>query len=87
MIFYLLLIMQICIVRFWIEFIWKSIRSINDSLVMACITVINTFLSFIFAAAIVWNAEGMEGTWRLSHDHPLFIDHDHPLRYVSIEHK
>ena len=83
-----LLIIQTCIIRFWIEFIWKSVRSINDSFVMVCITVINTFLSFIFAAGIVWNAEGMKGTWRLSHNHPLLItvvDSEHPLlRYVSM---
>ena len=57
-------------------------------MVMVCIKVINTFLSFIFAAGIVWNAEGMEGTWRLSHNHPLLItaiDSEHPLlRYVSM---
>ena len=53
---------------------------------MVCITVINTFLSFIFAAGIVWNAEGMKGTWRLSHNHPLLMTaidgSEHPLRYV-----
>ena len=73
-IFYFLLIIQTCAIRFWIEFVWKSIRSINDSFVMVCITVINTFLSFILAAGTIWNAEGMEST--------LFIDDEHPLRYV-----
>ena len=84
-IFYFLLIIQTCIIRFWIEFIWKSVRSINDSFVMVCITVSNTFLSFIIAAGNIWNAEGMKGTWRLSHNHPLSIagiDFEHPLRYV-----
>ena len=84
--FYFLLIIQTCIIRFWIEFIWKSIRSINDSFVMVCITVINTLLSFISAAGIIWNAEGMKGTWRLSHNHPLLMTaidgSEHPLRYV-----
>ena len=54
---------------------------------MVCITVINTSLSFILAAGMIWNAEGMKGTWRLSHNHPLLmtgIDHEHPLRYVFI---
>ena len=86
-IFYFLLIIQTCIIRFWIEFIWKSVRSINDSFVMVCITVSNTFLSFIIAAGNIWNAEGMKGTWRLSHNYPLSIagiDFEHPLRYVYI---
>ena len=84
-IFSFLLIIQTCAIRFWIEFVWKSIRSINDSFVMVCITVINTSLSFILAAGMIWNAEGMKGTWRLSHNHPLLmtvIDDEHPLRYV-----
>ena len=57
---------------------------------MFCIKVINTFLSFIFAAGILWNAEGVKSTtWRLSHNHPLLktvIDDEHPLnlRYVPI---
>ena len=86
-IFYFLLIIQTCIIRFWIEFIWKSIRSIKDSFVMVCITVINTFLSFIFAAGVIWNAEGINAPWRLSHNHPLLrtiLDDEHPLRYVSM---
>ena len=52
---------------------------------MVCITVINTLLSFILAAGVIWNAEGMKGAWRISHNHPLlmtFIDGEHPLRYV-----
>ena len=85
-IFLFLLLIQTCIFRFWIEFVWKSIRSINDSFVMVCITVINTFLSFILAAGTIWNAEGMKGTWRLSHNHPLLMTaidgSEHPLRYV-----
>ena len=83
--FYILLINQTCIIRFLIEFIWKSVRSINDSFVIRCITVINTLLSFIFAAWIVWDADRMKGSWRLSHNHPLLmtvIDGEHPLRYV-----
>ena len=52
---------------------------------MVCITVINTLLSIVLAAGAIWNAEGMKGTWRLSHNHPLLmtvIDDEHPLRYV-----
>ena len=84
-VFYDLLIIQTCIIRFLVEFIWKSVRSINDSIVMLCITVINTLLSFILAAWFVWDAEGMQGTWWISHNHPLLmtdIDGEHPLRYV-----
>ena len=54
---------------------------------MVCITVINTLLSIVLAAGAIWNAEGMKGTWRLSHNHPLLmtvIGHEHPLRYVFI---
>ena len=85
-IFLFLLLIQTCIFRFWIEFVWKSIRSINDSFAIVCITVINTLLSFIFAAGLIWNGEGWKGTWswRLSHNHPLLMtvtNDDHPLRY------
>ena len=79
-----LLLIQTCIFRFWIEFVWKSIRSINDSFAIVCITGINTLLSFIFAAGLIWNGEGWKGTWRLSHNHPLLMtvtNDDHPLRY------
>ena len=84
-VFYVLLIIQTCIIRFLIEFIWKSVRSINDSIVTFFITVINTLLSFILAAWFVWDAEGMKGTWWLSHNHPLLMTvkgGEHPLRYV-----
>ena len=86
-VFYVLLIIQTCIIRFLIELIWKSVRSINDSIVMLSITVINTLLSFIFAAGTIWNAEGMKSTWRISQSHPLLMtgrDNDHPLRYLHI---
>ena len=82
--FYFLLVIQTCIIRLWIEFVWKSIRSINDSFAIVCITGINTLLSFIFAAGLIWNGEGWKGTWRLSHNHPLLMTvtiDDHPLRY------
>ena len=52
---------------------------------MVCIIVINTLLSFILAVGTIWNAEGMKGTWRLSHNHPILmtvIDDEQPLRYV-----
>ena len=83
LVFYVLLIFQICIMRFLIEFIWKSVRSINDSIVMPCITIINTILCFTIAAWVVWDAKGMKGTWRISYNHPLLmhgIDDVHPLR-------
>ena len=83
-VFYVLLIIQTCIIRFLIEFIWKSVRSINDSIVMLSITVINTLLSFILAAWFVWDAE-LADNWWLSHKHPLLMTDivgEHPLRYV-----
>ena len=84
-IFFLLLLIQTCIIRFWIEFVWKSTRSIDDNFVMVYITVMNTLLSLVLAAGGIWDAEGVKGTWRLSHNHPLLttiIDGEHPLRYV-----
>ena len=84
-IFFLLLLIQTCIIRFWIEFVWKSTRSINDHFVMVYIRVMNTLVSIALAAGGILNAEGMKGTWRLSHNHPLLmadIDHEHPLRFV-----
>ena len=84
-IFFLLLLIQTCIIRFWIEFVWKSTRSINDHFVMVYIRVMNTLVSIALAAGGIWNAEGMKGTWRLSQNHPLLmadLDHEHPLRFV-----
>ena len=86
-IFFSLLLIQTCIFRFWIEFVWKSIRSINDNFVMFYITLMNSLVSIVLAAGMIWNAEGMKGTWRISHNHPLmmmmtFMDHESPLRFV-----
>ena len=87
-IFFLLLLIQTCIIRFWIEFVWKSIRSINDNFVMFYITVMNSLVSIVLAAGVIWNAEGMKGTRRISYNHPLlmmtFIDHESPLRFVCM---
>ena len=53
---------------------------------MVYITVMNTLLSLVLAAGGIWDAEGVKGTWRLSHNHPLLITaidgSEHPLRYV-----
>ena len=86
-IFFFLLLIQTCIFRFWTEFVWKSIRSINDNFVMVYITLVNSLVSIVLAAGVIWNAEGMKGTWRISHNHPLlmmmtFINHESPLRFV-----
>ena len=86
-IFFLLLLIQTCFIRFWIEFVWKSTRCINDNFVMVYITVMNSLVSIVLAAGVIWNAEGMKGTWRISHNHPLlmmmtFINHESPLRFV-----
>ena len=54
---------------------------------MVYITVMNILISIVLAAGAIWNAEGMKGTWRLSHNHPLlmtFTDHEHPLRFVCM---
>ena len=88
-IFFSLLLIQTCIFRFWTEFVWKSIRSINDNFVMVYITLVNSLVSIVLAAGVIWNAEGMKGTWRISHNHPLlmmmtFIDHESPLRFVCM---
>ena len=88
-IFFFLLLIQTCIFRFWIEFVWKSIRSINDNFVMFYITVMNSLVSIVLAAGVIWNAEGMKETWRISHNRPLlmmmtFIDHESPLRFVCM---
>ena len=86
-IFFFLLLIQACIFRFWTEFVWKSIRFINDNFVMVYITLMNSLVSIVLAAGVIWNAEGMKGTWRISHNHPLlmmmtFINHESPLRFV-----
>ena len=84
-----LLLIQTCIFRFWVDFVWKSIRSINDNFVMFYITVMNSLVSIVLAAGVIWNAEGMKETWRISHNRPLlmmmtFIDHESPLRFVCM---
>ena len=53
---------------------------------MVYIRVMNTLVSIALAAGGILNAEGMKGTWRLSHNHPLLMTaidgSEHPLRYV-----
>ena len=81
----MLLLIQTCIIRYCIEFIWKSVRPIDDRFVMVCITVTNAFLSFLLAAMCVWDAKGMKMNWWLTDHHPsitTIIHDDHPLRYV-----
>ena len=49
----------------------------------------NSLVSIVLAAGVIWNAEGMKETWRISHNRPLlmmmtFIDHESPLRFVCM---
>ena len=76
MFFFLFLVIQSCIIRYWTEFIWKSVRPIDDRFVMAFLTAKDTFLSILFSTMVVWNADGMKDTWWLSNNHPLLMSHD-----------
>ena len=83
-IFFFLLLIQTCIIRFWIEFVWKSTRSIDDNFVMVYVTVMNTLVSIVLAAGRIWNAEGMKSVWRINHNHALLMTVivESPLRFV-----
>ena len=76
MFFLMFLVIQSCIIRYWTEFIWKSVRPIDDRFVMAFLTAKDTFLSILFSTMVVWNADGMKDTWWLSNNHPLLMSHD-----------
>lgn len=38
---------EICLIKYWMAFVWKSVRPIDDVFVVTCINIVNTFLSFL----------------------------------------
>ena len=79
--FVLFLAIQSCLIRYWIEFVWKSVKAIDDNMIMAFIRGNTALQSMIFALMFVWNAGGMQGTWWITTSNPLLITQvDNDLR-------
>ena len=75
--FILFVVIQSCLIRYWIEFVWKSVKAIDDKLIMVFIRVNTVFQSMIFALMFVWNAGGMQGTWWITTSNPLLMTQAH----------
>ena len=71
--FVLFLAIQSCLIRYWIEFVWKSVKAIDDNMIMAFIRGNTALQSMIFALMFVWNAGGMQGIWWITTSNPLLI--------------
>ena len=69
----LFLAIQSCLIRYWIEFVWKSVRAIDDRMIMVFIHVNTAFQSMIFAFMFVWNAGGLQASWWITTTHPLLM--------------
>ena len=69
----LFLAIQSCLIRYWIEFVWKSVRAIDDRVIMVFIHVNTAFQSIIFAFMFVWNAGGLQASWWITTTHPLLM--------------
>ena len=75
--FILFLAIQSCLIRYWIEFFWKSVRAIDDKLIMVFIRVNTAFQSMIFAFMFVWNAGGLQASWWITTSNPLLMTQAH----------
>ena len=79
--FILFVAIQSCLIRYWIEFVWKSVKAIEDKLIMVFIRVNTAFQSMIFAFMFVWNAGGLQASWWITTSNPLLITQvDNDLR-------
>ena len=45
----ILLGIEVCWIKYWITFVWKSVHPIDDQFVVTCIAIINIFLSLFIA--------------------------------------
>ena len=75
--FVLFLAIQSCLIRYWIEFVWKSVKAIDDKLIMVFISVNTVFQSMIFAFMFVWNAGGLQASWWITTSNPLLMTQAH----------
>ena len=46
--FVLVTILEICLVKLWIEFVWKSVRCVNDQFLVTFILIMNTMIGIIY---------------------------------------
>ena len=75
--FILFVAIQSCLIRYWIEFVWKSVKAIDDKLIMVFISVNTVFQSMIFAFMFVWNAGGLQASWWITTRNPLLMTQAH----------
>ena len=75
--FILFVAIQSCLIRYWIEFVWKSVKAIDDKLIMVFIRVNTVFQSMIFAFMFVWNAGGLQASWWITTSNPLLMTQAH----------
>ena len=75
--FILFVAIQSCLIRYWIEFVWKSVKAIDDKLIMVFIRVNTVFQSMIFAFMFVWNAGGLQASWWITTSNPLPMTQAH----------
>ena len=58
--FIILLQLEICWIKYWIEFRWKSVKQINDEFVVALLFIINLFVSSYVSVLGVVESAGMQ---------------------------
>ena len=75
--FILFVAIQSCLIRYWIEFVWKSVKAIDNKLIMSFIRVNTVFQSMIFAFMFVWNAGGLQASWWITTSNPLLMTQAH----------
>ena len=56
--FYILIVIEICMVKYWIRFVWRAIRPLDDSFVCLSLTVINIFMSPFWAFLTTMGGNG-----------------------------
>ena len=56
--FYILILIEICMVKFWIRFVWRAVRPINDKFICFSLTVINIFMSLFWAFLATMGGSG-----------------------------
>ena len=75
--FGLSIVFHACINRILTEFVWKSIKPINDKIIMVFLTANITFQSSLFSIMIIGNGDGLKSYWWLS-ENPIFIQSIQP---------
>ena len=44
---------KIFLIKYWIEFVWKSVRQVDDNFIAIFLTISNTSLAFVFSYWLV----------------------------------